>query len=185
KRINAKLKDSIPYYQLGESIVANDVLHGRGPCAWLDRYSWRPRALGVEDVLIPDGTTLEMDNLEMFSLYRKYTAKELWTLTNGPRVDPGWNKPLVERALEWADEELHQLMGTSWPETWSSEKISERLKSDSGLYASASVPTIDCFDLYYWSDEKKQAGWRRKMILDAWGNPGIGALGRDAPSMSN
>lgn len=179
-RIGRMLKKSIPYYQLGKCQISNDVLHGTGPAIWLDRESWRPKGLGLEDVLMPDGVTLEMDNLQMFVPYRKFTPMQLYKMTSGPRVDPGWNMPLVEKALAWAEEQMKSgAFSTSWPATWSPEKMAERIKSDSGLYASAAVPTIDVFDMYYWSDEKKNCGWRRKMILDSWGNPALGAIGVD------
>ena len=64
-------------------------------------------------------------------------------MTHGPRVDPAWNLPLVESAIAWVDQQAQSLMNASWPEVWSPEKMSERVKQDGGIYASDSVPTID------------------------------------------
>ena len=62
-------------------------------------------------------------------------------------------------------------MGTNWPEVWSPEKMAERVKGDGGFYAGDQVPTIDCFDFYFWDDEDKEEGWKRRIILDSWSTP--------------
>ncbi len=89
-------------------------------------------------------------------------------------MDPGWNIPLAQSAIKWVDEQASKLMSSSWPEVWSPEKWSEREKEDSGLYSSDRVPTIDTFDFYFWNDDGERAGWQRRIILDAFGQPGAG-----------
>jgi hypothetical protein len=165
---------SLPYFEHTRSKAALLVLHGVGPGAWEDRDKWCPDPLGIEDVLIPADTYLTMKNLPFFAIYRSYTVPELIKLTSGPKVDKGWNLPLVEKCIEWADQESTALMGSNWPQYWSAEKMAER-KLDSGWYAGDRVPPIDTLDFYFWSDEKKHQGWRRRMILDAWGTPELGA----------
>ena len=176
------MKDSAAYHELQRSTFASDVLHGIGPCNWPDQDLWCPLDMGVEDVLVPSNTLLSMRNLPFLSFFRQYTPMELWKMTHGPKVDPGWKMDVVNSAIQWADKETSTLMGSSWPEVWSPEKMSERIKSDGGLYSSDAVPTIDCFDFYFWSDEKKNAGWRRRIILDAWGEPGVGGAGGITPT---
>lgn len=171
KHINKLMKRSLPYYECFRSKFASDVLHGIGPSAWKDRQSWRPDPIGVEDVLIGANTYLTLENLPFLALYRSWTGPELIRLTRGPKVDEGWNHPLVDRCIKWIDENTQQLMGSNWPEVWSPEKASERVKSDGGFYVGDQVPTIDCWDFYFWDDDESDPGWRRRIILDSWGTP--------------
>src|SRR6185369_429671 len=97
-------------------------------------------------------------------------------LIHGPQVDPGWNVDVAEAAIKWVDQEAQILMGTTWPEIWSPEKMAERVKGDGGLYASDAVPTINCWDFYFWNDNDNVQGWNRRMVLDAYQPPGIGGV---------
>ena len=167
--INRTLKRSLPYYECMRSKFALSVLHGIGPSMWEDRESWCPEPLGIEDVLVPSNTRLSFKNLPFFAIFRAYTPEELDRMTRGPNRDPGWQMDIVQAALKWAAQQTANLTGTTWRDWWSPEKIHERIKEDSGLYASDVVQTIDCYDFYYWNDDGKESGWKRKIILDAWG----------------
>lgn len=171
KNINRVLKRSVDYFECFRSKFALTVLHGIGPSNWRDSEDPIPEPLAIADVGIPARTYLTMRNLPFFYIYRSFTAPELMRLTRGPKVDPGWNKGLVDSALEWLDKETMQLMGSNWPEVWAPEKASERVKGDGGFYVGDQVPTLDAFDFYYLSDEKKHSGWRRRIILDSWSTP--------------
>lgn len=177
KAINRPILRSRRYDDKRRSTWALDVLHGISPSNWEDRWGWCPKACGVEDVLVPSGTLTSLENLQMFAVYRKYTALELWQRTHGPKVDPAWDIEQAEHLVRWANQEAMTLMGSTWPDVWSPEKMAERFKEDSGLYASDTLPTIDTFDVYYWDDAKRRSGWRRRTILDAWGDPGVGGAG--------
>lgn len=167
------MKRSPIYYETFRSKFALDVAHGIGPSAWDTEDFWCPDAKGIEDVLIPSGTLLTMKNLPFFSLYHSYTGPQLIKLTRNREyaVKCGWNMELVDKCLEYIDREATALMGTNWPEVWSPEKMGERVKGDGGFYASDQVPTIDCFDFYFWDDDDKTEGWKRRIILDAWSTP--------------
>ena len=178
KEINKIIKDSSQFVESRRSVFALDVLHGIGPSVWPNSWSWRPVAKGIEDILIPSGTMLDMDNLPFFSVYEQFTAAQLKKAVSGPRVDPGWNIDVANSAIEWVDQQTQTLMGSSWPEVWSPEKMSERIKEDSGLYSSDRVPTIDCWRFFWWNDSGKTEGWSQKIVLDAWGNPGLGFGGK-------
>lgn len=167
--INRVIKRSLPYYECMRSKFALDVLHGVGPSMWENRESWCPNPLGIEDVLVPSNTRLTFQNLPFFAVFRAYTPEELQRLTSGPKRDPGWQMPVVRAAIKWALQATAQLQGTGWSDWWSPEKMSERIKEDSGLYASDVVQTIDAYDFYFWHDDGKQSGWRRRIILDAFG----------------
>lgn len=171
KEMNKIMKRSLHYYECFRSKFAMDVLHGIGPSAWEDKEHWCPSPIGVEDVLIPANTLLTMKNLPFFAVYRSLTAPELIKMTRGPNVDKAWNMDLVNAALEWIDRETMALMGSNWPEVWSPEKASERVKGDGGFYVGDQVPTLDVWDFYAWDDDGKRSGWHRRMILDSWATP--------------
>ena len=172
--MNKIMKKSLPYFETFRSKFAMDVLHGIGPSAWRNEDMWRPDAIAIEDVGIPANTLLTMENLPFFYVYRSYTAPELMRLTHDRKTAKaaGWNMDLVDRCVAQIDKDTMALMGKNWPEVWSPEKTQERVKGDGGFYTGDQVPTIDCFDFYYYSDDGKQAGWRRRIILDAWSTPG-------------
>lgn len=167
--INRVMKRSKKYYEVDRSTFANVVLYGIGPVVWMDDERWCPTALGVGDVLIPGGTLLDMENMPFFATYHRYTAAQLKRMTSGPNVDKGWNLPQVDKAIRFVDSEAQTLYSSQWPEVWSPERVEERIKEDGGLYSSDAVPTVDCYDFRFWSDEGKSQGWRRRMVVDPWG----------------
>lgn len=176
REINNCIIKSPLYLELRDNVGAGMILHGIGPSIWEDSQKWLPTEVGIEDVLIPSNTLRSFRNLPFFSVYRSYTAPQLYKFINGPRRDPAWNVEVVEQAIKWVDEQARQLIGQNWPEVWSPEKMQSRIQQDSGLYASDAVPTVDCFDFYFYDDDGKNCGWKRRMILDAWGQPGVGGL---------
>lgn len=165
------MKRSADYFECFRSKFALDVMHGIGPSVWRDQDQWCPESVGICDVGIPARTYLTMRNLPFFYLYRSFSYPELLSEISGPKVDPGWNMPLVKAVLEWIDRETMQLIGSNWPEVWAPERASERVKGDGGFFVGDQVPTVDCFDFYYYSDEGKNSGWRRRIILDSWSTP--------------
>lgn len=169
--LNKRMKRSLDYFECFRSKFACNVLHGIGPGVWQDDFHWCPDPMGIEDVLIPGKTLLTFRNLPLFAIYHSYTAQELIKLTRGPYCDPGWNTDLVEDVIQWVDSETLQLLGSTWPEIWSPEKLNERIKGDGGFYPGDTAPTIDCFDFYFWADDGEKSGWRRRIILDSWGAP--------------
>lgn len=168
REINRIMKRSLPYFECYRSKFALDVLHGIGPATWQDGDVWCPDPAGIEDILVPGNTLITLKNLSMFAIYRSFSAPELIRLAKGPKKDPGWNVGLVDKCLEWIDKEAVRLMGSNWPEIWAPEKLSERIKSNGGFYLADQIPTIECFDFYYFDGDSKEQGWRRKIILDSW-----------------
>lgn len=182
--INRPMKRSLPYFETVRSQFANVVLHGIGPDAWDDKEYWCPDALGVEDVLVPGNTRLDMKNLPFFAVFRPYTALQLHRLTSGPKVDPGWKMGTVKKAIEFVDKQRLDF-GIPYSEIYSPEKMAERFKSDAGFYASDNVPTIDCWDFYFYDDSSKESGWKRRIVLDASWSLGVGgAAPTTAPNSS-
>ena len=176
REVNKIMKRSPIYFDTMRSKFAMLCLHGIGPSSWASSQGWCPDSVGIEDVMIPSNTLLTMKNLPFFAIFRSYTAYELRRMTHGPKVDPAWNMKAVNAAIKWADDNTAQLSGTQWPQVWAPEKMESRMKDDSGLYASDAVPTIDAWDFYWWNDDKKVSGWNRRIVLDAYGQPGVGGI---------
>jgi hypothetical protein len=164
--LNRIMKRSLKYRETHRSTWAQVVLHGIGPKNWPDRHSWCLDAIGVEDVLVPSGTYLTMENLEFFALRRQYTPAYLWKMTHGPKRDPGWNMDIVNKAISKAAEVAFRQGAPNLSEVYSMEKLTERFKEDGTFLASDVVPTVDCWDLYFLNDAGKEHGWNRRMILD-------------------
>lgn len=171
------MRRSNDYYECQRAKFAQTVLHGIGPGTWENQDNWCPLDLEIADVLIPGDTRLTMRNLPFFAIWRGYTANELRRLTRIARRDParnpGWNLPVVDAAIEWADRETSKLYGgANWADFWVPEKMTDRIKADAGIYASDRATTISCWDFYFWDDAKNREGWRRRVIFDAWGGAG-------------
>jgi hypothetical protein len=169
--INKILKKSVPYFESMRAKFALLMLHGISPTVWTSEDRWCPRPLGVDDVLMPSGTELGFENLPFFVLRRQFTGIELQKLTQTATRDPGWNMDLVDRCLEWVDEQTFQLMGNQFPEIWAPEKVAEDIKEMSRFTAVDQSPKICCFDIYAWNDQAGEEGWIRRIILDAWSTP--------------
>lgn len=166
--VNRIMKRSLPYFECKRSKHASLILHGIGPAVWENSDEWCPTPVGPEDLLIPSNTFLTFKGLPFFAFLKSFTAPQLIKMTRGNRVDKGWNIPLVEQALRYIDKESMALVGSNFPEIWSPEKVEERIKSDGTFYSGDSIPTLDCYDFYYWSDEKNNEGWRRRIVIDDW-----------------
>ena len=171
REANRPLRRSIAYFEKQRSKFGQLVLHGIAPSVWEDEDRVVGRSINVEDALIPSATLLGFENLPFFILRRSFTGTELQRLTCAEKRDPGWNMPLVNRILEWLDEQTTQLRNTNWPETWAPEKTAERVKEDGGYFMGDQAPVVDTFDIYAYDDSQKHAGWIRRMILDSWGQP--------------
>lgn len=176
REINKRMKNSLAWLEEEKSTFAQVVLHGIAPALWHDREKWCPRSKSVGDVLVPGGVYRDLDNLPFFAVYEQYTAKRLWEMVSGPYVDPGWNVPMAKSLIQWVMKAYENLGGTVWPDPWKAEQWEERIKEDAGFFATDRMPTIDTYHLYYWSDEGKNSGWRKKIILDSWGQPGSGSI---------
>ncbi len=165
------MKRSNRYFECLRSKFALLVMHGIGPAVWQDRDRWCNKPLGISDVMLPSSTLLTMEDTPFAAFYRTFTYPEFMRLTKGPRPDPGWNKPVVEACIKWLDEETLKLLGNNWPDVWTPERYHERIKESGAFYAGDLVPTINAWDFYYYSDDGKQSGWKRRMVLDNWSMP--------------
>ncbi len=116
-----------------------------------------------------------MDDLPFYAIRQSWSLPKLIKMIRGPHVEKGWNIPLADSCIAWIDRESALLQGTTYQDMWSPEKLQERIKSDGSPYASDQIPTLDVFDFHFWHDDGKVAGWRRRIIPDAWAEPTIAA----------
>jgi len=182
---NRPMKRSPFYWETLRGKIAQNILHGIAPAAWDDRDCWCPDDLGVEDVMIPSGTTVKMKNLPFFAIWRSWTGAQLKRFISGPKVDKAWNIPLVKKLIQWVDAEAVKTMGTTWAEVWSPTKQQEREKGDGALYAADQVATIDAWDFYFYDHSKRGSGWNRRVVLDAYGQPGVSPAGAPILNMGS
>lgn len=165
KAWNRRLKRSRIFHQVVVDLSRQDVLHGISPLTWDDDQRWCPLMQSLGDVMVPSGTLLTFENFSMYALFRRYTAEQLIRLTRGPKKDPGWRMGTVKRAIKWCYEQYGKSQST-WDTEWSPERQAEDIKSDSGMYSSDMVPTVDCWDFRFFDDSDSEEGWKRKIILD-------------------
>lgn len=166
KNLTRIMKRSKPYMETLRSEFAQTVLHGVGPSLWEKKLSWCPSSIAIRDLLLPSRTLVSLDNLDFFSVYRQYTPSQLHKMTNGSKMDPGWNKGLVNKLLEKSKAEMLSNAGSNT--FLNPERLAEAIKSDVAVFDNEYIPTIDCFDFYY-KDEDKDGDekWNRKIILDS------------------
>ena len=168
QNINRVMKKSLHYRETLRNVFAQVCVHGVGPVVWSSEDGWVPDMQMMSDVFIPSKTLLTMENLPYFAIYRRYTAEQLWQIINRPEVDKGWNIETVNACIKWAHQQWGQTNSAN-DTIYNPESLQEDFKENSGLYASDAVPTVNCYDFYYLSDEGKDHGWRRKIVLDTPG----------------
>jgi hypothetical protein len=169
REIGRKMKRSMKYFEAIRSQIGTVVLHGISPVFWGDPERWCPMALSPGDVMIPSGTRVAMDNLTQFAVWRQFTPHELRKLAKSATPDPGWQQPTVDSAIAWCEQQIERGSMTSIlpaRDILAPERMQEWIKENTGLYASDSVPTIDAWEFYYYSDDDEECGWRRRIVLD-------------------
>lgn len=146
---------------------ANVLLYGVGPSMWKDRRIPVPDGIPVGSLLIPSETEIEdFDNLKYFAVFREWNATQLYEMTHGPKIDPGWNMKLVQAQMDYIRDELRK-SPNSLAYQYMPERIEELIKQDKGYFGSDAVPTVDVWDFYFREAENGK-GWYRRIILD-WG----------------
>lgn len=163
KYINRELRRSKRFHSALESAHAQVVLHGPGPSMWRNRSTPIPETLGVDDVLVPAGTLVDMSNLDYLSIYRDWTWSQLYDMTHGAAVDKGWNKPYIDALLKNLFKQPLQplFQGNRW---LFPEKMQEDMKENAGAWSSSSMAKVLAWDFYF-RDEKTN-GWNRRILLD-------------------
>lgn len=162
KHLNWPIKRSLRYIEATRATGANVVLYGIGPKQWLKAKKWCPHEMGVEDLLVPSNTKVNLDNLAHFAIYRQYTPEELFRMTHGNKVDPGWQMDLVHSEMKRLTESLITTGQDSLQDVENPEKLVRAFKANAGVLDTDVVPTSNVWDFYHWEEPNR---WYRSMIL--------------------
>lgn len=134
------------------------VLHGCGAKIWEDNERWAPRFVGMQDILVPTDTDIDLGNLSYFAVRREMRPGEL--LAKMEANPKGWNAKLIHKIFD-SMKDLEPGQGNS---TWmdSPEKWAEQWKQNLGYWASDKAPVVRLWDFFHQEDE----GWKRCIVLD-------------------
>lgn len=142
---------------------ASMCLHGIGALLWTKRYSWMPRFVALEDLLIPTDTVIDFSNLRYFGVNLYLTPGEFADLTQSKDTKKGWNKKLCAQIL---DKTKYRVV----PENSMSEFVDrpEHMESvwkqNRGYYYCDAVEKIR-LRAFYWQDVEKPQAWHRHIVL--------------------
>lgn len=166
RNINYQLKRTRSIMEQVRAEGAQVLLHGIAPSGFKDRRYPIPKTIPISSLMIPSETEIDFENLEYYAVFREYTPSQLWDLTHGPTVDPGWNMDAVRAAWKYARDLVMKDTNASalqyMPERWEDLR-----KQDMGYLGTDAVPTIDVWDFYF-REANDGDGWYRRIFLD-WG----------------
>src|SRR5512133_1841110 len=138
KELNQRLKRNPSMREQVRATGANVVLHGIGPVNWPDRKSPIPTPLPISGLLVPSDTDISFENLTWFAVFREWTPAQLWQMTHGKKVDPGWNMDMVARQLKFIGEQNLKIQNAGAYQ-YMPERIEEIIKQDMGYWGSDAV----------------------------------------------
>lgn len=139
---------------------ASLTVHGIGALWWSNSWDWMPKFVALDDLLIPTDSTLDFDDeLGYFGVNQWLTPWQLFKMTHGPNVDPGWNKELVREAIK----SMLETQNYS-PDYWDKpEKMEELWKQRSAYLNSDAVAKVKITTIYFQDTDTGE--WWRKIVL--------------------
>lgn len=162
RNINRPMKRSLRYIEAHRATGAQVIMHGPGPKHWESALGWLPKEVGIEDLLVPSGTKVNLENLSHFAIYRRYTPEELFSMTHGKQVDPGWNMKVVDQELKRLAMSLIKAQD-SYQDTMNPEKLVSYYKNNAGFLDTDAVPTCNVWQFFYQEEDGKIY---KKMVLE-------------------
>jgi hypothetical protein len=172
RHINRQLKRDSNMMEQVRATGAQVMLHGIGPVVWTDRRDPIPRPIPIASLMIASETDIDFRNLDWYAMFQEWTPTQLYQMTHGPKVDPGWNMKAVDAQWSYMREQL-QKEPNSTAYQYMPERIEELAKQDLAFWGSDAVPTIDVWDVKF-RDDEDGSGWYRRIFLD-W-NVGEGEM---------
>lgn len=169
EHINRIMRNKRGYYYTMDNVWGGVVLHGVGARMWWDDSSWKPAFVGIQDILIPTDTDLEMENLRYFAVRRPMRPGQLMkkTVLAGKNMDPGWKLPQVKKILDALKDQNTTQHNYNWSDQ--PEQMMELVKQNQCFYDADSAPMIYFWDFYHLEEEfedPNKNGWYREIILD-------------------
>jgi hypothetical protein len=137
------------------------VGHGVGPFWWSNSYEWMPKMVGLDDLLIPTDTPLEMDEeLGHFGINSWLSAWQLYKMTQAEKRDPGWDKAMGMNILKG----MLRSNTTFTPNYFDKpEKMESLWKQRSTYLNSDAIPKLKITTFYHQDGETGK--WYRKVIV--------------------
>lgn len=134
------------------------TLHGIGALWWSNNFTWMPKFVPLDDLLIPTDTPLDMsDGLGNFGINSWLTPYQFWQMTQQEQ-SIGWDKELSREILSCLNG-----MDNYGPDYWDKpEKMESLWKQRSAYFNSDAVPKIKITTFYNQDQEGK---WFRKVIV--------------------
>lgn len=142
---------------------ASIALHGIGNLMWMNDYSWMPRFIPLEDLLIPTDTLCDYSNLGQFAVNLYLTQAEFFDMTHGEKVQPGWNITAVRRILDDLKDPNEQTGNNAFTFQDQPEKRIEQFKQNHCFYDSDAAKTVKLRMFFYKDPEK--GTWYRCGVL--------------------
>lgn len=138
------------------------TLHGIGALWWSNDFCWMPKFVPLDDLLIPTDTPLDFDEeLGHFGINQWLTPWQLYQMTQGEKVDPGWDTKLARKILQ----SLLESQNFS-PDYWDKpEKMEELWKQRSTYLNSDAVPKVKLTTIYC-QDDKTGKWWRKILVRE-------------------
>jgi hypothetical protein len=169
EHINRIMRNKRGYYYTMDNVWGGVVLHGVGARMWWDDSNWKPAFVGIQDILIPTDTDLEMENLRYFAVRRPMRPGQLMkkTVLAGNNVDPGWQLKQVKKILDSFKDQNTTQHNFNWSDQ--PEQMMELVKQNQCFYDADSAPMIYFWDFYHLEEEFEDVnknGWYREIILD-------------------
>ena len=141
---------------------ASLVLHGIGALWWATDYKWMPQFVALDDLLIPTDTPLDFsEELGYFGINSYITAWQLYQMTQGPKVDPGWDRPYAMAILKSLLTAKNYNFTPDYFEH--PEKCESLWKQRSTFLNSDTIPKIKITNFYH--QDSTNGSWYRKVIV--------------------
>ncbi len=165
RNINRMYKREPDYMEYMRGMGGTAILHGIAPAIRETKTDPFITQIAIADLMIPSDTRISFKNLDHFAIWRQLTPAELYKLTNGPKVDPGWNMEMVDAEIKAAAANYNK-QAYAYAEQYQPEKILSLIKQDLGFWGSDAVPTIDFWDFYF-RESEDGSGWYRRCVMYA------------------
>lgn len=145
---------------------SEELVHGWGCHLTMDAWDWRPSTKVMRDVLFPDGTTSDLEDLEFFCVRDTVKAHKLYDAIRNPTAASlmGWKVDEVQAAIL---EAATTKAGHGNRQT-TSEEVQQRLKNgDMGFgYNGATSITLNHFFVREYGTRRAPGGITHYIIVE-------------------
>lgn len=158
--IAKEMRESVKYFELGESESAAVVCHGIGPLWYRNPDSWCPEFVSIADLRIPTDTTTDFDNLDAFGIMRRYTVSGL--LEDVIERDPHkrWNRDAIKAILLRYKEQNQTSVVNNYNWYTDIEKLHTLLKQNGDMFSNDALPAIQLWHFFFKEDNQ----WSMRIV---------------------